>query len=305
VSREVLTVSSPEGAASTVQQALAALAKPACIINSTDSSSSSSSSGPSPAAAAAAAETGVTELTVQACPGSRVVTLVFPHDVSWTPAAAAAAPAAGLNLRQLSLQQGPASLQDSPGAQRFLSDCAAALVAAAPRKAAIVLGGAAMLMEGRLGVEGSGRRVCCSGVGQNSFTPSLAATTEVRAASFMSTFGCRAGMQACAVSALLARPHLTLLLLPPPLLPPLLLPPLLLSCQVTRWPTPAASQLLWVLRCCVTPSLAASAGVLACPTAAGCLTSLRRLLLSWRSMMLCCLWTSGALWPPLDTSESC
>lgn len=155
VSREVLTVSNPELVASTVQQALAALAQPVRTISSS-ASGSGSSTLPPPAAAAAA--TGVTDVTVQACAGSRVVTLVVPHDISWAPAAVAAAPAAdsdlSLNLRQqLSQQQGPiTSLQSSPGALRFLSDCAAALVAAAPRKAAIVLGGAPLLMEGKFRV---------------------------------------------------------------------------------------------------------------------------------------------------------
>lgn len=154
VSREVLTVSNPELVVSRVQQALTALAQPVRTISSNaNASGSGSSTSPQPAA------TGLADVTVQVCSGSRVVTLVFPHDISWAPAAAAAAaPAAdidlSLNVRQPSQQQAPTNLQSSPGALRFLSDCAAALVAAAPRKAAIVLGGAALLMEGKLRVQG-------------------------------------------------------------------------------------------------------------------------------------------------------
>jgi acetolactate synthase-1/2/3 large subunit len=170
VSREVVTITAPEVAVSAVQQALAALAKPVPP-NSSIRNSMSSSSG-STSVAAAAAGGGVNEHTVQTCPSSRVVTLVFPHDVSWTPAvtspalkqvppsaaAAAAAPSAAatavaaaagqLSLSELSLQQGPARLADSPAAQRFLSDSAAALRAAPHGKAALVLGGAALLPQG-------------------------------------------------------------------------------------------------------------------------------------------------------------
>lgn len=186
VSREVLAVTSAETAVSTVQQALAALAKPVPPIISSDGGGVLPAITAAGAAAAPKAVSGVTDLMVQICPASRVVTVVFPHDISWTPvtgpscsllsaqpstsatttallppSAAAAAgvplsPAAATaaagdsqpSLHQLTLQQRPISLSDSPAAQRFLSDCAVALKAAPRGKAALVLGGAALLTEG-------------------------------------------------------------------------------------------------------------------------------------------------------------
>jgi hypothetical protein len=112
-------------------------------------------------------------ISVQTCPSSRVVTLVLPHDISWAPApdpptvtasltvpallagsapgpASAVAQATQPSLQQLSEQLAPMKVADSPAGQRFLSDCAAALAATPRGKAALVLGGAALLTEGEL-----------------------------------------------------------------------------------------------------------------------------------------------------------
>lgn len=142
VSGKVLSIAAADSAASTVQEALEALAGPK------DASSTSSdvvSRAPG----------------VDTCPSSRVVTLVFPHDVSWTPAptlnssaASLAGPAAtalvhhGAAVGAGSIE---ARLSASPAARRFLSDCAAAMQRAPRGKVALVLGGNALLSTGMLG----------------------------------------------------------------------------------------------------------------------------------------------------------
>lgn len=152
VSGHVLSIQSPETVADTVERALVTLATPVAPASSgTGSSSQAAATGvtdpPKTTPAAAQGEGGSSSRT--SCPSSRVVTVVLPHDISWAPAAAAGlAPASQPNLHQLSAQQAPLTVAASPAAQRFLSDCAAALVAAPRGKAALVLGGAALLAEG-------------------------------------------------------------------------------------------------------------------------------------------------------------
>jgi hypothetical protein len=110
-----------------------------------------------------------------------VVTVVFPHDISWMPAEPAAA-AAGIDHAPASSsthsaaadglasaaatqinpggsqQQQQQRLADSPAACQLLKDCAAALRAAPRGKAALLLGGTALLDEGAVN--------CWSTVGQ-------------------------------------------------------------------------------------------------------------------------------------------
>lgn len=174
VSGHVLTITSPEDVSSTVQRALTALATPVPPVSS-GSKPHAVSAGPSVLPAGCAGTISRQGISVQTCPSSRVVTLVLPHDISWAPAsdpptapasltvpallagsapgpASASAQATQPSLQQLSAQLAPMKVADSPAGQRFLSDCAAALAAAPRGKAALVLGGAALLTEGELTV---------------------------------------------------------------------------------------------------------------------------------------------------------
>jgi acetolactate synthase-1/2/3 large subunit len=146
VSGAVLTIASPAQAASSVHAALA--------LASTSGGNSSllSSDGDKAAATTADVKPG-------SCPASKVVTLVLPHDVSWTPPPPLpAAPAATeSHLRCLPRQL---RLSESPAGWQFLADCAAALRAAPRGKAALLLGGAALLNDGVCASAG-----CCSRCG--------------------------------------------------------------------------------------------------------------------------------------------
>eukprot|EP00878_Enallax_costatus_P032061 GHUV01035155.1.p1 GENE.GHUV01035155.1~~GHUV01035155.1.p1 ORF type:complete len:567 (+),score=154.25 GHUV01035155.1:681-2381(+) len=163
VSGQIITVQSPDAVSAAVRQAVAAMqvrptAAPAV------------SAPADPAAARSAATNGVRPLdmgaqaaaAVTSCPGSRVVTLMVPHDVSWTdapdqnkqpdqspPAAVdVGANAPNGNSRGPGLFTQHVRLADSPAACHFLKDCAAALRGAPQGKAALILGGAALLSQG-------------------------------------------------------------------------------------------------------------------------------------------------------------
>lgn len=97
------------------------------------------------------------------CPGSRVATVILPHDVSWAsappellaaastvtstprPAAAAVALATGSTTSHAASTP---CLADRPAAMKFLQQCAAALAAAPRGSAALLLGGQALLEDG-------------------------------------------------------------------------------------------------------------------------------------------------------------
>jgi acetolactate synthase-1/2/3 large subunit len=179
VSGHVLTVTAADTVCDTMQQALDALAKPTAPASSSSSSSSNSSSSEaglasvhtSTESAASPAAAAATHLAVSSsCPSSRVVTVVFPHDISWQTAHGAplTAPATPLTAASASQASGGGSSQpgqqqqqrsshaglqglsvhSSPAVQSFLKDCAAALQAAPRGKAALLLGGAALLHTG-------------------------------------------------------------------------------------------------------------------------------------------------------------
>jgi acetolactate synthase-1/2/3 large subunit len=80
---------------------------------------------------------------------SSIVTVLFPHDISWAKADdSASAVAAGTNGSSSGSGQ---ALADDPGAVAFMRGCAAALKEAGARgKAAILLGGAATLQDGAI-----------------------------------------------------------------------------------------------------------------------------------------------------------
>lgn len=78
----------------------------------------------------------------EAAGASRIATLVVPHDLAWTEMAVAHV-AAGQNGKQ-----GGHPRAASPAMHDFLSACAAALKAEQPGKAALYLGGEAVLEQG-------------------------------------------------------------------------------------------------------------------------------------------------------------
>lgn len=154
VSGQVITITSPDTVAAEVQQAVAAmqvkqtllpaLAAPAGTAVTTSAAGNGAESLHQGHQAAAVAERG--------CPGSKVVTLVIPHDISWTeaPAPAGGGDASLSSGSSRSSVQAPqhTRLADSPGACQFLRNCATALRGAKPGKAALILGGAALLSKG-------------------------------------------------------------------------------------------------------------------------------------------------------------
>lgn len=167
VSGAVLAVTSPETVHTTVQAALAATRPP----SATAAPALTAPGGSSAAAGSNSSSIG----NRSCCPGSKVATVIFPHDITWTPAAADAAAAAsevpagssaaatGAKLATATAQlfitpnskssNGQANLRlaDSPAACKFMAGCAAALQQAPRGRAAVLLGGAALLSEGETG----------------------------------------------------------------------------------------------------------------------------------------------------------
>lgn len=127
VSGRVLTVTSPAGAAATMREALAATQPPAWRTACGSGAAARPSAG---------------------CAGSRVVTVLLPHDISWAPAEPEQGQSTAL-LMVADVAAQPPSLADSHAAAAFIRDCAAALRAAPRGKAALYLGGQALLAEGR------------------------------------------------------------------------------------------------------------------------------------------------------------
>eukprot|EP00887_Chlorella_sp_A99_P006142 scaffold22.g6142.t1 len=97
--------------------------------------------------AAAMAEAAAHTQRAAAIGGSRVATIIVPHDLSWERSASDGSPSAAAGAGQAGIANGSANCRLDAGAATFVRDCAAALKACPRGKAALYIGGRAALAD--------------------------------------------------------------------------------------------------------------------------------------------------------------
>lgn len=100
----------------------------------------------------------------EAVSGSRIATIIIPHDVSWERTPPPIAKGNGMQPRKMNLQvQDSAAIPQPSGMTAFIKECAAALKACPRGKAALYIGGRAGIKEGKrpAAAQGSSVQVSC------------------------------------------------------------------------------------------------------------------------------------------------